>query len=133
VLEDDIFAALAGDVGGSTTSTSSEDWPTAAQDRVYPVLAPSAAPLPRITFQRVTTQADQTLEHPPAGFLDLVRVQVDCWAGSPERAIALAMQARRAMGAAAFKGRLKSRFSVYEPQSGVYRESADYHCWERSS
>lgn len=131
MLEDDVFLALAGDVDGTSTSTSSEGWPTDAADRVYPLMAPQAAPLPRLTFQRVGTRPVPTLDHPPRGGLDLVRVQVDAWAGGPERAARLAAQVRGAMQAAPFKGRLQNQFSAYDATAGVYRVSQDFHCWAR--
>lgn len=131
-LEDDVFLALAGDVDvSSSTSTSSDGWPTDAAERVYPMLAPQAAPLPRITFQRVSTQPVNALDHPRRGGLDLVRIQVDAWAASPERCAQLATQARAAMELAPFKGRLQNQFSAYDATAGVYRVSQDFHCWAR--
>lgn len=116
-LEAQLYQALA---GGSPQ--------TDAGSRVYPLSAPQGAPLPRITYQRISTAPENTLGG--RANLDQVRVQLDCWASTLAGVAALASQARDAMEAQGFKALLQGQFDTYEQDTQVYRRSMDFRCWE---
>jgi hypothetical protein len=116
-LETQIFQAL---TEGSPQTT--------AGVRVYPVTAPQGAALPRLTYSRVSTAPSNTLGG--NGGLDQVRVQVDCWARSAPAAAALAAQVRSVLEAQSFKALLQNQFDDYEAETGVFRHSLDFRCWD---
>lgn len=116
-LEQQIYQALA--VGSPRTD---------AEGRVYPLKAAQGAALPRITFNRVSTDGNDSLDR--ASSLDQVRLQFDCWATTAEGAARLASQVRALMEGAQFKGRLRGSFDAYEQDTQVYRRSMDFRCWE---
>jgi hypothetical protein len=118
-LEELVFAVLAG------TSPPA----TGAGLRVYPLLAPQNAELPRITFARVANAPVNSLSG--SSGLDAVRVQVDAWAKTFLGAKELAAEVRTAMEGASFKGLLQNDFDTYEPETKTYRVSLDFRCWHR--
>lgn len=118
-LESDLLAVLAG----------SSPYPTAAEERVFPYVAPPAAALPRITYARLVNTPEANLQGNNG--LDAVRVQVDCWADNAVQAETMAQEVRVAMAGAPFKTLLLSDFGDYEPDTRTYRLSMDFRCWHR--
>ena len=120
VLEEQIFAAL---TQGSPT-------PTSAASRVYPVLAAEGTPLPRITYQRVSTEPQNSL----AGhaLIDRVQVQFDCWASTPLGAARLAREVREALANATFKPTFTSQYDGFEAESRLYRHTLEMSCWDKT-
>lgn len=118
-LEEQVFAALAG----------VSPYPTAAEDRVYALIAKQGAALPRITFQRITSAPVTSLGG--SSNLDQVRIQVDSWADDYLEAKNLAAQVRLALEATSFKALLTNDFDDYEPETRIYRVRQDYRCWFR--
>lgn len=104
--------------------------------RIYPGIAPQGASLPRLTYNRISTQDDQAMDG-PAG-LPQTRLQIDVWGDSHDavraivaRLLALLNGTGGAWGDAwvACSEREDQRTS-YEPpvdasDQGVYRESVD--------
>lgn len=120
VLEEQIFEAL----------TSGSPLPTAAADRVYPTLAKEGAALPRITYQRVSTEPQNTLGG--HALIDRVQVQFDCWASSPLGAALLARQLRLALSDAPFKPTFTSQYDGFEAESRLYRHTLEMSCWDKT-
>lgn len=116
-LEQQIYQALA--VGSPRTD---------AEARVFPLKAEQGAPLPRVTFNRVSTAGNDSLDR--ASSLDQVRIQCDCWASTAEGAARLALQVRAILESQPFKARLRGSFDAYEQDTQVYRRSMDFRCWE---
>jgi hypothetical protein len=102
---------------------------TSAGTRVYALIAKQGAPLPRITFQRVSNAPITDLGG--SSNLDQVRIQVDSWADDYLEAKTLASQVRAIMEDQTFKALLVSDFDEYEPETRIYRVRQDYRCWFR--
>lgn len=49
-------------------------------DRIYPMLAPAGAPLPHVTYQRISGVPDTTMDGEEAGGLVNARLQVNSYA-----------------------------------------------------
>lgn len=102
---------------------------TDADDRVFAVLAPQDTPLPRITFQRVSSAP--VTDFQGNSNLDQVRIQVDCWAAGYLDARNLATQVRAALEANELKFLLVTDQDDYEPETRIYRVRQDFRCWHR--
>ena len=114
-----------------TALTAGSPSPTAAGDRVFALVLPqkvAAARVPAVSYQRVSNIPVVSLDGHSG--LDHVRMQVDSWAGTYGAAKSLASEVRTAMTAAGFKGLLATDHDEFEPETGFYRVSADYLCWE---
>ena len=109
--------------------TAGSPWPTAAQDRVYHVIAPQGRALPRITFTRAANAPVVSLSG--SSRLDQVRMQVDCWARTYQEARALAVQVRAVLEPQPFKALMQNDFDDYEVETQTWRVSMDFRCWER--
>jgi hypothetical protein len=118
-LETLIFEALA----------TGSPLPTSAGVRVYPEQAKQGAATPRITYSIVTTVPQNNLGGNSG--LDLVRVQVDCWADSSPAAATLATEVRAVLEAQPFKALLQNSFTAYEHETKTFRRSLDFRCWHR--
>lgn len=119
-LEQQIFEAL----------TLGSPAPTAAAEHVYPVLAKVGAPTPRITYQRVSTEPQNSLSG--HALIDRVQVQFDCWATTPLAAANLAKQLRRALADAPFKPTFTSQYDGFEGESLLYRHTLEMSCWDKT-
>lgn len=119
-LETDVHAAL----------TAGSPAPTAAEGRVFHVIAPQNRPeLPRITYARAANAPVVSLGG--SSRLDQVRLQVDCWAASYTAAKALAREVRAVLEVQRFKALLQNDFDDYEVETKTWRVSMDFRCWER--
>jgi hypothetical protein len=118
MVEQDILAAL---TGGS---------PTLVGDRIYAHVLPDGASMPAVTYGRVSTVAANHLGG--HGGLDLVRVQIDCWAETYDEAKSVASGVRVLVQAAPLNGLLANEFEDYEPDTERYRVSSDYTVWQRT-
>lgn len=116
-LEQRVYEALA--AGSPNTN---------AGQRVYPLLAPEGAALPRITFSRVSTAPVNAIGG--SSGLDQVRVQIDCWASSLPAVATLAAQARTIIETQDFKALLQGAVDDYEPDTRTFRRSLDFRCWD---
>ena len=103
---------------------------TAAGSRVYAVLAPEAAALPRLTYQRISTAPVNSLSGHCG--LDSVTIQIDCWASTKEGAAELAREVRYAMADGAFKALPQNEADVFDIESRLYRHTVDFTCWDKS-
>jgi hypothetical protein len=119
-LEQLIFEAL----------TQGSPPPTAAADRVYPVLAKETDPLPRVTYQRVSTEPQNGLGG--HALIDRVQVQFDCWATTPLGAANLARQVRTALSSAPFKPTFTSQYDGFEGESRLFRHTLEMSCWDKT-
>lgn len=121
MVEQDILTAL----------TSGSPSPTSAGDRVYGLVLPTLAnpKLPAVSYQRVSNVPVVSLSGHSG--IDHVRMQVDSWAATYGGAKVLSAEVRVAMTAAGFKALLATDRDDFEDDTGLYRVSADYLCWEK--
>lgn len=117
-LESQIWSALA----------TGSPLPTSAGERVYSVIAPEKSELPRVTFVRTSTTPQNSLSG--HANIDLVFVQVDCWARTAAQAAQLAREVRAAMGGADFKALARNEFTGFERESRLYRSTVEFSCWD---
>lgn len=103
---------------------------TVAGTRVFPMIAPENAALPRITYQRISTEPQNSLDGHAS--LDRVNMQVDCWASTKGVAAALAMEVRLALANEAFKPLVQNEYDGFEGESRLYRHTMDLSCWDKS-
>lgn len=117
MLAADLLTALAGTSG--------------AGSRVYALFVPQKdATYPAIVYQLISDVP--TLSLTGSRKPDRVRVQVDCWAQTYAAARSLHVEARTKMEAAAFQGALADVRDDFEPETELYRVSADFFCWEQT-
>jgi hypothetical protein len=102
---------------------------TAAAGRVYPTIAPEGSALPRITYQRISTTPQNSLSGHAS--IDLVSMQIDCWASTRAAAADLALQVRRAIAGATFKPLVNNEYDGFESEPRVYRHTLDLSCWDK--
>jgi hypothetical protein len=99
--------------------------------RIYPMLMPQTAPLPAVTYQRISTERVQGLR----GSLGLIdpRVQVDSWAETYGTAKRVAEQVRLALDGYTTPGGLFSMIlaerDLLEEDGLRHRVSQDYSIW----
>lgn len=100
---------------------------TPAADRVYPLIAPDAAPPPYLVYQRVAANTENILSG--ASGLINTRLQVDVYATTYAQAqdIAAAIDALMADWAVQNVSVLSQDF--YEPDAKLHRVSTDYSTW----
>jgi hypothetical protein len=115
VKENDIYTALA----------SGSPLPTSAGVRVYPVLMPQGVTMPAIRYQRVGVVPTSSLDGDSGK--DLVRFQIDCFAGTYAAVKALAVEVRAAL--TAIGALFVSDIDGYEDDTKLYRETLDYSIW----
>ncbi len=84
-IEDGMYTELTSDAGVSALVGT----------RVHPMLRPKGGTLPAITYQRISSIRDNSLDGP----MDYVsyRIQIDCWAGTYAQAKALGDAVRAAL------------------------------------
>ncbi len=107
--------------------------------RVYPVIAPQKAALPRITYQIISSPGLHAMGSDPG--LKSPRIQVDCWADTYAGADALAVQVLDALqdysGTIASvtiqRSFLENETDFADPDTKikdiVYRKSFDFIVW----
>lgn len=117
-LEQDLYQALTG--SPSTDANAS----------VFPNVAQQGAALPFIVYSRISTQPQNTLTR--HALLDLVTMQIDCYATTKAGAMTLARQARLLLQGE-LQARMQSEQDDYEPDTKVYRHSMDFTAWEKFS
>ena len=115
-LEQDLYSALSGSPS------------TDANARIYPDVAPQGAALPFIVYSRISTQPQNSLTR--HALLDLVTMQVDCYASTKAGAMTLARQARLLLQGE-LSARMQSEQDDYEPDTKVYRHTMDFTAWEK--
>ena len=113
-------------------------------ERLYPSTAPPGAPLPRITFQRIS-EASERHQTAAAG-LAISRVQFDCWGRSTVEVEDVAEQLRQALetyrgdmgGLTVRYAMIESTIDQYEPpedagERGIHRVTSDYAIWHEQT
>lgn len=96
--------------------------------RIYPVVMPQEVVLPAISYQRVSSSPENTLE----GFTNLENadVVVNSWARNYDEAKVLAAEVHAAMDAARlFRCVLTNELDGYDPDISLYVVSQNYSCW----
>lgn len=98
-------------------------------DRVYPVIAPQGASVPRIVYTPVAMDQVHNLGGRD-GSLRFVRVQIDCWAETFDEALSVEAAVRSRMDTAAsnFRSVLTSRFDDFEDDTRLFRRSLEFNC-----
>lgn len=110
-------------------------------ERIFPAAAPQGAVLPRVVYQRVTTDAVQSLRG--ASGLEGARIQLDAYAATYAQAAAIAHEIKQAtighvgfMGGGESKGivLLDERDLPADPPAGggatpIYRRMIDIRVW----
>ena len=111
--------------------TSGSPSPTSAGDRVYAMNLPFVENprVPAVSYQRTGNTPIVSLSGHSG--IDHVRMQVDAWASTYGAAKELATQVRAAMLSAGFKALMVVDQDDFEPDTGLYRVTADYVCWEK--
>lgn len=109
------------------------------ESRIYPVLAPQGERRPLIVLTRVSEGEDFVLKG-PSGLLQ-TRVQIDCWAATPDEASALAEAVRARLHglsgvwlgitiSGAFAGSIRED---QDRETHAFRVGRDYMVWTRAS
>ena len=102
--------------------------------RIFPVIAPEDAALPRITYVVVAGEPQVSLDGFTSNTTRYV-VQVDCWARSFNAAAALALAVRNRLktNAASFKIVITEYplLDDYEDDVKIYRRSVQAACWHQ--
>lgn len=103
-------------------------------DRITPQPVPEGSTQPAITYLVAGDELQTDLDGGD-GELNKLRVQVDCWASTPDAVKALAELVRIRMKTAAtsFKSVPLSAIEDYEPSTKRHRMSRDFSCWYRIS
>jgi hypothetical protein len=110
-------------------------------DRVYAIRLPQTVTTPAVTIQRISTP--RLHSHDTSGSTGTAhpRVQIDAWAGTAASAKAVTDQVRAALNG--YRGTvtvgtktviiqaalINDERASFEPDSGLYRTSADYVVW----
>lgn len=102
---------------------------TSAESRVYPMIAPEGSALPRITFQRISTEPQNSLDRHAQ--IDRVNMQIDCWASTKSGAAALALEVRLVIANESFKPLVQNEYDGFEGESRLYRHTLDLSCWDK--
>ena len=113
-IEQDIYTALSGIAGG----------------RVYPLVIPENSTMPAISYLRIASTPENTLDG--GATIDQIRIQVDTYAKTYAEAKTVSASVRSAMESASFKGTLQTDQDLYEPEVKLYRVIQDYYVWKRS-
>lgn len=100
--------------------------------RIYPLLLPQDAPLPAITYARVSTERESAFVTDPG--LSTARIQVDIWATSALNAMAVSEKVRSALHR--YRGTIASvtieeshidnEIAMYEPDTEIYHMVLDF-------
>lgn len=115
-IEQDLYAALTGSPS------------TDAGARVYPDVAQQGAALPLVVYSRVSTQPQNSLGG--HALLDLVTMQVDCYATTKLGALTLARQVRGLLQYE-LRALMQSEQDDYEFDTKTYRHTMDFTAWEK--
>lgn len=103
---------------------------TGANARVYPLLMPQGSSLPAVTYFRVSTDRIATASLSGHNARVNARVQIDCWADTYANSKSLASAVKSVMlSATTFTALSVSERDLYEPDTEVYRVSADFSVW----
>ena len=105
-----------------------------AGDRIYPLLAPPDVARPYVVWQRIASEPQVSL----AGFtsgLERIRVQIDCYADTPDAVFALAAAVRAAVQAATgpVRGITVNETDFFEDDTRLYRRAVDVSVFHRSA
>lgn len=103
---------------------------TGANARVYPILLPQGADIPAVTYFRVSTDRISTASLAGHNARVNARAQIDCWADTYAKSKSLAAAVKAAvLSSSTFTALSLSEFDTYEPDTEVYRVSADFSIW----
>ena len=97
--------------------------------KVYPLVAPDKIIAPYIVYSNVATTSENTLDG--GASIDLLRMQVDVYAGTYDQAKELAAQARSSLEGGTGRATLQAEIDLFEPDLSVFRVSQDFYFWKR--
>lgn len=97
---------------------------------IYPEVAPEDAPLPRITYGRVSTTPQNGL----SGHLgiDLVVMQFDLWAATRAQTLVLDREVQALLSGKDFKALPTARYDSFEASTHLYRRTVEYSMWDKT-
>lgn len=123
MIEDGLYSLL----------SSNADVAALCGTRIYPLILPADPVLPCITYQRISTVPQYTMDG-PTGFIT-ARVQIDLWADSYSSAKALASAVQAVLdgftgtlsnGVLVLDIRIDGALDAYEKDARLYREQTDF-------
>ena len=123
-MEDDLHSAIANNagvaalVGGTGTSA-----------RVYPLVRKQTAPVPAVTYQVIDRPRINTASMTGNNARVNSRVQIDSWARTYAEVKALAAAVKTAVLASSITAISLDERDLYEPDTELYRVSADFSTW----
>ena len=100
-------------------------------DRVYPVIAPQGAAVPRVVYTPLAPDQVNNLDGRDNS-LRFIQVQIDCWAETFDEvvSIATAIRARMDTAASSFRAVLLpgAGFDDFEVETRLFRRSLEFNC-----
>lgn len=93
--------------------------------RIDPMVSVQGDELPRITYQRIATPPEGSLDGDAT--IDHARLQIDCWSESYDESNTIADAVNAAM--ATLTAYRINRFSEYSDETGTHRVSLDFSVW----
>ena len=107
-------------------------------NRIYPDTLPQGATLPALTYRRITGIPEYA--HTGSSDLEDGRYELNIWASTPLQRLSTYSEVRVAVSG--FKGSfgdktctcfIRNHFSLYEPDTEIYREVIELKIWHRES
>ncbi|MBG3876135.1 DUF3168 domain-containing protein [Desulfovibrio oxamicus] len=95
--------------------------------RIFPLSAPKGAPLPFITYQRVSGAPEAVLDGDAP--CERISIQIDAWAKTYGEAKRLAKAVRGVMAGAEFAAELDEDRDLSDEEARVCRVSMDFIVW----
>ena len=100
---------------------------TPAADRIYPLIAPDAAPPPYLVYQRVSANTENILSG-SSGLIN-TRIQMDVYAATYAQAQDIAAAIDALMSDWEVQNVSVLSQDLYEPDAKLHRVSTDYSLW----
>jgi hypothetical protein len=96
--------------------------------RVFPVMIPQGETIPSVTYQRISSVHEHTLQG--YAHVENPRIQVDCWAETYNEAKSLFYAVKMAIFASPLlTATLISDEDIFEDGALIYRVSGDFSIW----